>query len=105
MLHRKKISPELFNKYRIHDERINNVKDYLNNSYGLKRIKDENIIEKEYQKFKNVNMKEDENERRRKKQQSDTIHQREIIENLVHNANSTLNKLKLDTLKTTKTFH
>ena len=105
VLHKRKISPELFNKYRIQDDRIKHVKDYLNHSYGMKRIKDENIIEKEYQKFKNVNMKEDENERRRKKQQSDTIHQREIIENLVHNANSTLNKLKLDTLKTTKTFH
>ena len=105
VLHKRKISPELFNKYRIQDDRINHVKDYLNHSYGMKRIKDENIIEKEYQKFKNVNIKEDENERRRKKQQSDTIHQREIIENLVHNANSTLNKLKLDTLKTTKSFH
>ena len=105
VLHKRKISPELFNKYRIQDDRINHVKDYLNHSYGMKRIKDENIIEKEYQKFKNVNMKEDENEKKKKKQQSDTIHQREIIENLVHNANSTLNKLKLDTLKTTKSFH
>ena len=60
VLHKRKISPELFNKYRIQDDRINHVKDYLNHSYGMKRIKDENIIEKEYQKFKNVNMKEEE---------------------------------------------
>ena len=50
-------------------------------------------------------MREDQNEQRRKKQQNETVHKREIIENLIYNANNTLNKLKLDNLKTTKTYH
>ena len=105
ILHRRKISPELFTKYRIQDNRINLAKSFLNETYGIKRLRDDNLIEKEYQKFRKTNLREDQNEQRRKKQQNETVHKREIIENLIHNANNTLNKLKLDTLKTTKTYH
>ena len=105
ILHKRTISPELFNKYRIQDNRINFAKSFLNEIYGIKRLRDDDLIEKEYQKFRKTNMREDQNEQRRKKQQNETVHKREIIENLIYNANNTLNKLKLDNLKTTKTYH